>query len=278
MGLCLVQACLLFSAFFSGHPTAIVESPRVPQQTSAEVFACSQIRQAVLLGVDIWFSWRGGLGGCYRCPMAELDHLVYACPDVDAGASVIEDLTGVRAVAGGTHGGRGTHNCLLTFDDRTYFEIIGIDPNQPKPEGPRAFGLDDSDGPELVAYAIHPTGDESLEDVAAAIRAGGFDPGNIIDMSRLKPDGELLSWRLTIGGGSGVGNLGALPFAIDWGASPSPASSLPSMGRLASLKISHPDGAIRACLKNLNLGLELAEGPAALVATVETKKGLVDIS
>ncbi len=210
--------------------------------------------------------------------MAELDHLIYASRDVDAGAKIIQELTGATAVAGGPHVGNGTHNALLTFDDRTYFEIIGIDPDQPDPDNPRSFGLDELEQPKLVAYAIHPTGDESLEDVAATLAAAGVEPGRIASMSRQKPDGELLSWRLTVGGASGVAVDGAYPFAIDWGDSPSPATSLPSMGRLVSLTVSNPDPAVVAAVEALNVGVVAKQGPAGLVATVETSGGTVEIS
>lgn len=209
--------------------------------------------------------------------MAELDHLIYASRDVAEGVRIIEDLTGARAVAGGPHVGLGTHNSLLTFDDRTYFEVIGIDPDQPDPSGPRPFGLDDRTSPGLAGYAIHPTGDESLEDVQAAMRAAGFDPGAIIDMSRERPDGRLITWRLTVGGDSGVASQGALPFAIDWGDQPSPAVSLPSMGRLVSLNVTHPDPAIRAAAVAIGVGVEVAEGAAGLRAVVETPNGTVDL-
>ena len=210
--------------------------------------------------------------------MAELDHLIFAAPDVEAGVRAIQKLTGAQAIAGGPHVGLGTHNYLLTFDERTYFEVIGVDPSQPEPNGPRPFGLDDRDGPGLAGYAIHPTGDESLEDVATMMRAAGYDPGAISEMSRQKPDGELLSWRLTIGGDSGPASLGALPFAIDWGDGSSPAASLPSMGRLVSLTISHPDPATRSSVEALGLEIQAVEGPAGLTATVETPNGTVEIS
>lgn len=191
---------------------------------------------------------------------------------------MIEELTGARAIAGGPHVGLGTHNCLLTFDDRTYFEIIAIDPEQSDPGRPRPFGLDVRETPGLAGYAIHPTGGETLEDVAAMMTAAGYNPGTIADMSRNKPDGQLISWRLTIGGESGEASQGALPFAIDWGDQPSPAVSLPSMGRLAALKVSHPDAKTRASVEALGLVSEVVAGPAALTATVETPNGTVELT
>lgn len=209
--------------------------------------------------------------------MPELDHLIFASRDVDEGVAIIEELTGARAIAGGPHVGLGTHNALLTFDERTYFEVIGNDPNQPEPSGARPFGLDERDAPGLAGYAIHPLEGESLEDVAAAMSAAGFDPGTIAGMSRMKPDGNLLEWRLTIGGDTGVASGGALPFAIDWGDSPSPAASLPSMGRLVSLTVHHPDAKVRAAADALGVGVATVDGSARLSATVETAKGTIEI-
>lgn len=209
--------------------------------------------------------------------MAELDHLVYACRDVAAGAAYITELTGAIAVVGGAHVGRGTHNSLLTFDDRTYFEIIGVDPNQPDPGQPRGFGLDQLDAPKLVAYAIHPTGDETLADLAEVVRSVGFDPGRSLAMSREKPDGELLEWELTTGGDTAHAMDGALPFAIDWLGKPSPAASLPSMGTLVQLTVQHPDERVGAVIEALGLAeaVSFTVGAAQLSATIDTPNGSI---
>ena len=73
---------------------------------------------------------------------------------------------------------------------------------------------------------------------------------------------------------------GSLPFVIDWGDSPSPALSLPSMGALVSLQIHHPDPQIRSAAAALDLGgVEAVEGEAKLVvAIVDTSQGRIKIS
>ncbi len=210
--------------------------------------------------------------------MPELDHLIFASRDLSDGIALITELTGVTAVPGGQHVGLGTHNALLTFDDRVYFEIIAVDPRQPEPTGPRPFGLNELTEPALMGYAIHPTGDETLEDVVATMNAAGVDHGSLASMSREKPDGSLLSWRLTRGGNTVQASDGALPFAIDWGDQPSPAVSLPSMGGLASLTVHHPDSAIRKSVTGLGVGVAAVDGPARLVAEIRTASGLVVLS
>jgi len=211
--------------------------------------------------------------------MAEIDHLVYASPDVDAGVRYIQELTGAEAVVGGSHVGRGTQNALLTFDERTYFEIIGVDPNQPAPSAPRGFRLDSLVEPGLVAFAVHPTGAETIEDVAGVIASRGFDAGTLLAMSREKPDGELLEWRLSTGGDTGHRLGGALPFVIDWLGQPSPATSLPSMGSLAKLSVQHDDARIGVVLKELGLGtaVEFTVGAPKLSATIDTPRGVVQL-
>ena len=62
--------------------------------------------------------------------MPELDHLIFASPDLSEGVRIIDSLSGQKAVPGGPHVNFGTKNYLLTFNDKTYFEIIGIDLNQ----------------------------------------------------------------------------------------------------------------------------------------------------
>jgi len=209
--------------------------------------------------------------------MPAIDHLVYASPDLDDGVQRIERLTGARAVAGGVHDGLGTHNALLGFDSATYFEIIGIDPDQPEPEWGRPFGLVADAAPQLVAYAAHPVDRESLEDVVATMAGLGFDPGDVVSMSRRTPEGQELNWRLTLPGDPASSGDGALPFVIDWGRTPSPAASLPSMGSLDSLRVQHPDDRVRRAVGSLGLGVDAVDGPVGLSAVVRTPAGRVEI-
>lgn len=208
--------------------------------------------------------------------MPELDHLIFAAPDLSTGVAHIEALTGATAEPGGPHPGVGTRNALLTFDDVTYFEVIAVDPDQPEPAAPRPFGIDEGAAPRLAGYAIHPAPGETIEEVVAGLRAAGHDPGPVTSMSRLRPDGQELHWRLTRGVEREV--PAGVPFAIDWGDTPSPARSLPSMGDLVELRVQHPDPTTRAVAEALGLGLVVSEGPARLVAVVDTPGGRVEIS
>jgi hypothetical protein len=84
--------------------------------------------------------------------LAQVDHLVYATPDMNVGIDTLERLLGVRATAGGQHPGLGTRNALIALGPSAYIEIIGPDPDQPKPAEPRRFGLDDLKAPTLLTW------------------------------------------------------------------------------------------------------------------------------
>lgn len=215
--------------------------------------------------------------------MPAIDHLVYAAPDLDAGIEAIVALTGVEAVAGGSHPGAGTRNALLSFDDDAYLEIISVDPDQPEHRGPRPFGVDSVGSPRLVSFAIHPGDGETIESLADRMRDLGFDPGPIAAMSRLRPDGVELSWRLTRAVDAPLGlaqpaGEGVIPFVIDWGGTPTPARSTPRVGRLVELHISHPDPAVVDLVRSLAPELSdgevtVAGGDRSLVAVVELADG-----
>ncbi|GAA2599922.1 VOC family protein [Actinomadura fulvescens] len=198
-----------------------------------------------------------------------LDHLVYAAPDLKAAVSDIAARTGVTPVEGGPHPGLGTRNQLLGLGGNAYLEIIGPDPDQPDPEGPRPFGIDDLAAPALVAWAA---GTTELEASIERARAAGRDPGPVSGMSRLRPDGELLSWRLT------PPRTGVLPFLIDWGETPHPAGALPVVP-LRSFEAVHPDpDAVRGELASLGVELTVRRGPGvALIARLDGPVGTVTL-
>ncbi|MGG7574615.1 VOC family protein [Streptomyces sirii] len=210
-----------------------------------------------------------GTAGAAGAP-AVLDHLVYATPDLEATVAEVCELTGVRPVRGGSHPGRGTRNELLGLGGGAYFEIIGPDPEQPAPDGPRWFGVDALTGPRLVTWAVRVTG---IAARVAAARARGYDPGDPVAMARRTPDGGRIAWQLTSPG------EGLTPFLLDWGETPHPSRALPVVP-LVSLGATHPEpAAARDELTALGVrwpGEPIAAGPAGqLTAVLEGRHGRV---
>jgi hypothetical protein len=206
--------------------------------------------------------------------LAKVDHLVYATPDLAAAIKQVERLFGVSAVSGGQHPGWGTRNALIGLGDNTYLEIIGPDPNQPKPGRPRRFGIDELKAPRLVTWAAKGT---DLEAIVKNAKSRGLDLGQVQAGRRRRPDGVLLSWRLTV---SPVLNEGGIvPFFIDWGETPQPAVGLPKGCLLVALRAEHPDAnRVQAELSSLGVNLRVDSGSApAIIATIRTPKGDVEL-
>lgn len=204
--------------------------------------------------------------------MRQIDHIIYAAPDLEAAVDEIEALLGVRAGGGGQHTGQGTHNRLLALGPHTYLEIIAPDPGQPEPTFPRPYGVDGVTSGRLVGWAL--TCDD-IEHAVSGARAEGFDPGDIVEGQRLTPSGSLLRWRVT----RNALTAGVIPFLIDWGATPHPASSAPAGLVLRKLRIEHPaPAAIKGSLHALGAQVEIdAAGRAALVALVKGPNATVEL-
>ncbi|MFC4122551.1 VOC family protein [Nonomuraea zeae] len=204
-----------------------------------------------------------------------LDHLVFATPDLEATVADVERLLGVRAAAGGRHPGFGTRNQLLGLGGKSYLEIVGPDPEQEAPAGPRPFRIDELTEAALVGWAIAV---EDIDRVTARARALGYDPGEPQDMSRRTPAGDLLSWRLTPP--QRAGGDGLVPFLIDWGTTRHPTEAgLPSV-ELVSLRGGHPDAAaVRQDLDAVGARLDLVEAPrAGLTAVLSGRYGPVTLA
>jgi hypothetical protein len=203
-----------------------------------------------------------------------VDHLVYATPDLQFGIEAIEKVTGVRAVSGGQHPGRGTRNALISLGPGVYLEIIGRDPDQPTPPQPRPFGIDDLKEPRLVTWVAK---GENLESFAKEAAHGGVKLGKVIDGSRQQADGVVLSWRFT--DPRTVAFDGLVPFFIDWGKTPHPAGAATSGLSLIGLRAEHPHPqSVQEALDTLGLDLRVQRGSRpALIATIDTPRGRVEL-
>lgn len=203
-----------------------------------------------------------------------LDHLVLASPDPLATRSWLADATGVELGAGGPHVGLGTTNWLGTLAGApgggAYLELIGPDPEQPDPEAPRPFGIDDLTEARLVTWCSR------QPDLAAlpARLAGTVEVTEPSPMQRQAPAG-LLSWELAFPADD---EGGVVPFFIDWLDSPHPSTVVTPGLTLESFALVHPEpDRIGALLAALGETIEVEEGAPGVRARLRGPAGVADL-
>lgn len=227
----------------------------------------------------------------------QIDHLVVMAASLDQGVQWCEDTLGITPGPGGEHEKYGTHNRLFKLASPqfplAYFEIIAINPAAVIPKRaqvPRWFDMDDAalqkavaQGPRLIHFV------SSTDDVKAArhvLRTQGIERGQVVHASRKSSKGTL-NWQITVReDGERLFN-GCLPTLIQWGKPDAteplrlhPRNSLPRSGvTLQSLTVSHPSGVkLQAAFDAIGLAdIAIETGPANLVASLQTPKGLVQL-
>jgi hypothetical protein len=206
--------------------------------------------------------------------LAQVDHLVYATPDLNGSIETLEKLLGIRATFGGQHAGKGTCNALIALGSSTYLEILGPDPAQPEPNAPRWFGIDTVTTPRLVTWAAK---GNDLARLVSNAADKGVKLGEVKSGTRRRFDRLLLTWQFTDPDPLIAG--GVVPFLIDWGQSPHPAASAAQGAALVDLRAQHPDSnRVQALLGEILIALPVCKGPdAALVATILGPRGLVEL-
>ena len=227
----------------------------------------------------------------------QIDHLVVMAASLDQGVQWCEDTLGITPGPGGEHEKYGTHNRLFKIATPqfplAYFEIIAINPAAVIPKRaqvPRWFDMDDAalqkavaQGPRLIHFV------SSTQDVKAArhlLRTQGIERGQVVHASRKSSKGTL-NWQITVReDGERLFN-GCLPTLIQWGKPEAtdplrlhPRNSLPRSGvTLQSLTLSHPSSdKLQAAFEAIGLtSIAIKTGPANLVASLQTPKGLVQL-
>ena len=174
-------------------------------------------------------------------PRIQIDHIIWAVPDLDAGAEYFEQMSGVTPIVGGVHPGRGTRNKLASAGDNMYFEIIAPDPAQmpfdPADNPVQAFAhtIAQMPGPEvdMVAYST-----PDLESAAEAGRQLGLQVVGPTPGQRVTPDGVLIRWSHVDFIGHDFGQF--IPFAINWLDSPHPSTTSPEGAVIEGVTVEHP--------------------------------------
>lgn len=162
----------------------------------------------------------------------ELDHLLYAGPDLEELGHDLRLRGGPEAAPGGRHDAWGTHNALVGLGVGRYLELIAPEPGR---DGSWARLFRRLAGPSLQAWCVRGGAADRVE---ARLIAAGVAARRVSGGRRL-PDGSQLNWQLVFPRGHRFG--GAMPFFIDWQGSEHPSSRAEPLAELTSLKIQHPE-------------------------------------
>jgi hypothetical protein len=227
----------------------------------------------------------------------QIDHLIVMAKTLELGVQWCEAKLGITPAAGGGHPQYGTHNRLFKIatpaNPLAYLEIIAIDPAAKRPAnstGRRWFDMEDA--ALQAAVAIEPrlihfvANTDDIQAARNALKAQDIDRGPVVHAKRHSRRG-VLQWQITVReDGQRLFN-GALPSLIQWGkpdaAEPlrlHPRNSLPRSGvTLQSLAITHPTAAkLQTAYDAIGLtGIPLEAGPANIIATLNTPKGIVEL-
>ncbi|HKV94123.1 MAG TPA: VOC family protein [Candidatus Angelobacter sp.] len=208
----------------------------------------------------------------------DLDHILLGINDLDHGIFWVEERSGVRAVFGGVHPGRGTRNALLSLGPRQYLEIIALDPQQAGSAASRepwAARLNALKEPRIINWAAHT---DDLAAVAQKAAAAGISAENPREGSRARPDGKILRWKSF---GLKEDFDGVLPFFIEWSAdSIHPSQDAPAGCTLEHFSIESPSVKdVREVAGKLGLNVEVKSGKKPLLhARIAGKKGAFELT
>ncbi len=227
----------------------------------------------------------------------QMDHLVVLAANLEMGVQWCEATLGITPGPGGEHEKYGTHNRLFKMATpaypTAYLEIIAINPHAVRPkkmQPTRWFDMDDATlqaavktEPRLVHWVVNTP---DIQAARMALRMQGIDRGPAVAASRRTSKG-VLNWQISVRADGQRLFDGALPSLIQWGKPEAtdpmrlhPRNTLPRSGvSLQSVAVTHPSAAkLQAAYEAIGLeGVSVSDGPANLVATLQTPKGLVQL-
>jgi hypothetical protein len=202
-----------------------------------------------------------------------LDHILLGCGELERGIAFVEERTGVKAVFGGVHPGRGTQNALLSLGTRHYLEIIAPDPKQGGDE--HAGRLQKLTEPQLIGWAAHPG---KLQDLASRLGKAGVVTQGPTPGSRERPDGRVLQWATLALKDDGDG---LLPFFIEWGAETvHPSVDAPKGCALKTFWVESPEAKeLAKKFSVIGVEVQVSQGERArLRARIAGPKGEMELS
>ncbi len=207
----------------------------------------------------------------------KIDHFAVGACTLDQGIAAMQAALGVELSVGSKHDLMSTHNKVMQSGNESFFELIAIDPDAPKPGRTRWFTLDDpithkriAERPRALCWVV---GTDNLD---AIVASSPRELGEIVTFTR----GDR-SWRLTVPADGHLPGGGLLPAFIEWSPGPHPSTGQQDLGvTLKSVNISHPNPAtFTKLLEELNVAhlATVTQGDAALSFTCASPNGTVVI-
>lgn len=211
----------------------------------------------------------------------QIDHVIWAVPDLDRGVEIFREMSGVDPVVGGVHPGRGTRNSLVSAGENMYLEIIAPDPEQMPfdPEGNpvQAFAsvISSMPDPEVDMFAFSAT---DLEAIAARGRELGLDVVGPTPGERRTPDGVLIRWSHVDFIGHGFGQF--VPFALNWLDSPHPSTTSPAGAVILGITVEHPRASeLRRIYEGLGVPAEVVQADEPrIVVRMRSERGEFEVT
>lgn len=187
--------------------------------------------------------------------LSGIDHVILGINDLQRAIEELERLTGVRAVYGGAHPGRGTQNALLSLGEPYYLEILAPNPEE---EG-NTQSVQELRGLTTLTPIGWAARAEDLPALQDSLKGQGIGTGEIRPGARNRPDGTRLAWK-TLSFAPLSSNL--LPFFIDWDPTTAhPSTTSPAGCRLTEFALKDPaPDPLRKTLRSAGLRVEVRAG------------------
>lgn len=210
----------------------------------------------------------------------QIDHVIWAVPDLDRGVELFREMSGIGAIVGGVHPGRGTRNSLVSAGENMYVEIIAPDPDQmpfdPEAHPIEAFAnvISTMPDPEVDMFAFSAT---DLEAIAARGRELGLEVVGPTPGERRTPEGVLIRWSHVDFLGHRFGQF--VPFALNWLDSPHPSTTSPTGATILGITVEHPRAdELRRIYEGLGVPAAVVQADEPrIVVRISSEKGTFEL-
>jgi hypothetical protein len=124
-----------------------------------------------------------------------IDHVIIASADPDHDAQVLEDRLGLRSTGGGRHDEPGTFNRLIWLGN-SYLELVGVFDRERAMRHWWGAHVADILATRTGGYEGISLASDDLDREIESLRRQGSELMDAIEGQRVRPDGDVVRWRL----------------------------------------------------------------------------------